>query len=157
MCTSPLVRDLNDKTWYENDISGGPWLVRSTTHRGMSGKGTESAACGAEERKNSASKPITREFYINPRVTIVGKKGLLQHSPLGVPTSWYTQSCCHQQHFLTPFSGNCKKLHHFGCSVVNPHSNCQYISWRLIVARGTSHNIFIKFVQIPKFGEVAPV
>ena len=29
---------------------------------------------------------ISREFDIHPRVTLVGKRSLLQHSALGVPT-----------------------------------------------------------------------
>ena len=37
-----------------------------------------------------------QEFDINPRVTLVGKTHLLHHSALGVPTSWHSQSWCHQ-------------------------------------------------------------
>src|SRR3954462_3054256 len=50
--------------------------------------------------------PISREFDINPRVTLVGKRRFLQHSVLGVPT--WQQSCCYQEHFMAPLPGSCK-------------------------------------------------
>ena len=71
-----------------------------------------------------------RVFDINPRVTLVGKTRLLHHSALGVPTSWHSQSWCHQEYFLAPLPG----------------------IYSSITAASSS-----SLVQTPKLGEVAPL